>query len=99
MPINLIEIHRPALFEGRQSGARNQMSHTRYPYPHDGATLSSSPSPISIEAFGGFVVCPAPLAFFAMGVWTQSIYRMAYEQARATLQTSTYDRLITPCLN
>jgi hypothetical protein len=72
------------------------MSHTRY--PHDGASLTPSLPPVAFQAFGGFVVCPAPLAFLATG-WTQSIYRLAYEQARAALRPSAYDRLVTPCLN
>jgi hypothetical protein len=78
------------------------MTHARYPHPHDGATLSPSLPTTPIQAFGGFVVCPVPLGYLAMGaagVWTQSIYRLAYEQARAALRPSTYDRLITPCLN
>jgi hypothetical protein len=45
----------------------------------------------------GFVVCPAPLmgAHCMVGGgagWTQELYRLAHEQARAALRASLYER-------
>jgi hypothetical protein len=49
----------------------------------------------------GFVLCPVALrpSFPGAAGWASEVYRMAYEQARASARTSWYERVGRASLN
>jgi hypothetical protein len=61
----------------------------------------ASLSGMTITSPGDFMVCPPgvmPAAAVATG-WAQELYRRAYEQARAALAPSWFERLTGPSWN
>jgi hypothetical protein len=72
--------------------AANRIS--RHRSPSSGA---SSPSAAAAPIPNGFVVCPLQLA--AAQPWQQEIYRLAYERARAAVETPRHYRLLFSCWN
>lgn len=91
---NFSEDYKNPVFQAFSRGL--SMSPSRIGYLHDHSTLAKP----AVSA-GTLVVCPVVFGACqgGQGEWMKEVYRLAYEQARAALAPTWYDRAAQPSPN